>query len=218
MQKKLRLLIIDDHPMTTYGYEISIKNIVQNDFIDIQKACSIDDALNFVNTSIENPFDILLLDINMPPSKNHKILNGEDLGFKIKELSPKSKIIIQTSLTNSNRIKLILNKLQPNGFLIKTQITPEILIDAIYAVLGNENYYSVEIKQLLKIKKMEIDSLDQKILYYISIGEKMKNLPNYIPLSIATIQRRKAKIKMKFNIPDCTDRELLSEAINKGYI
>tara|TARA_R110002033_G_scaffold66981_3_gene118014 strand:+ start:74766 stop:75422 length:657 start_codon:yes stop_codon:yes gene_type:complete len=218
MKKKIHFLIVDDHPMTAYGYELSLKEIVQKDILEIKKAYDIDEALSLIKRSKEHPFDLYLIDINMPPSKNHKILNGEDLGVKIKELNQKSKIIVLTSLNNSTRIKLILNNLKPNGFLIKTKITPEILMDAIYAVLSNENYYSEEIKKFLNSSSIQIDNIDRKILHFISIGEKMKNLPTYIPLSMASIERRKRKIKMQFNIPDCNDRELLAEASKRGYI
>ncbi|MFL0202592.1 hypothetical protein [Tenacibaculum maritimum] len=63
-----------------------------------------------------------------------------------------------------------------------------------------------------------IDDLDRKILYELSIGTKMKNLPGVVPLSITAIERRKREIKKMFSISSLDDRDLILTAREKGFI
>jgi DNA-binding NarL/FixJ family response regulator len=157
----------------------------------------------------------------MPPSKDGKLTSGEDLGKLLRKKQPNIKLMVLTMLNDVFRIKGIINDLKPEGFLIKTEITLEILSTAYYQVLNGNSYFSPEVGRLLKEPidaDIQIDSLDRKILYYISIGEKMKNLPMYIPLSMATIERRKKNLKSVLQLKSGSDRELLEKAREMGFI
>ena len=97
---------------------------------------------------------------------------------------------------------------------------PEELNNAINSVLNGHSYYSNQTNRLISNCDDEIflDTLDQKILYHISKGERMKNLPKHIPLSMATIERRKKKMKLLFEVSQGGDKELLDIAKGKGFI
>ena len=62
------------------------------------------------------------------------------------------------------------------------------------------------------------DNIDRKILYELSIGTRMKDLPDIIPLSIAGIEKRKRHLKQIFNINSPNDKELLKIAKEKGFV
>tara|TARA_B100000497_G_C7333014_1_gene220131 strand:+ start:328 stop:561 length:234 start_codon:yes stop_codon:yes gene_type:complete len=63
-----------------------------------------------------------------------------------------------------------------------------------------------------------LDNYDRKILYELSIGTRMKDLPKLIPLSIAGIEKRKRNLKRMFNVKKMDDRELLISAKEKEFI
>jgi hypothetical protein len=63
-----------------------------------------------------------------------------------------------------------------------------------------------------------LDNYDRKILYELSIGTRIKDLPKLIPLSIAGIEKRKRNLKRMFNVKKMDDRELLISAKEKGFI
>ena len=92
--------------------------------------------------------DIIFLDISLPASKNKKILSGEDLGIKINELLPESKIIICTTFNDNYRIHSIFKNVNPDSFLIKNDISLKELVDAITSVLNNYPYYSKTVAKL----------------------------------------------------------------------
>ena len=63
-----------------------------------------------------------------------------------------------------------------------------------------------------------LDKIDRQLLHELSIGTKMKDLPDVLPMSIAGIERRKRQLKEMFNVEDCEDRELILKAKEMGFI
>ena len=117
--------------------------------------------------------DIVFLDISLPPSKGRKILSGEDLGLKLNEVLPEAKVIVSTTFNDNYRIHSIFKNINPDGFLIKNDITPKELILAIEEVLTDPPYYSKTVMKLLRKQvssDLLLDHIDRKILYELSVG------------------------------------------------
>ena len=163
----------------------------------------------------------MFLDIRLPPSETNKMLSGEDLGIKIRERIPKAKIIISTTFNDNYRIHSIFRSINPEGFLIKNDITPQELVVGIETIMEDPPYYSKTVTKLLRKKISQefiLDNIDRELLYELSIGTKMKDLPNIIPLSIAGVERRKRHLKEVFDIREKGDRALVLAAKEKGFI
>ncbi len=224
--KKYSVLIIDDHPLISDAYKTAFNYYSkQNEGIlfYIQTAQNCDSAFELINefSVKEKKLDIVFLDIKLPPSKDGKILSGEDLGLKINKLLPNTKIIVSTTFNDNYRVHSIFKSLDPDGFLIKNDITPKELIEAIDTILNDPPYYSKTVVKLLRkqvANEFLLDNIDRRILYELSIGTRMKDLPTILPLSIAGIEKRKRNLKVVFNINSVDDRELLLVAKEKGFI
>ncbi len=220
MKQELRVLMIDDHPMTLSGYRITLENMLAENLKYIDTARSSDEAYTKIMASNRNPFDLVLLDINLPPSKNNNILDGEDLGILLRRDLPSTKIIVLTMLNDNFRINSILKSINPNGFSIKSKLTPKTLETAVMTVLSDNCYYCEIVSNLVRKQvsnEIALDNFDRKILYHLSLGEKMKNLPNFIPLSLPTIERRKKRLKQVFEVHG-SDKSLIKKAKEKGFI
>lgn len=225
-QKVCNILIIDDHPIISEAYKMAFEHISnQNKMllfkIDIASNCKEANEKIRFKAAREQNIDLVFLDIRLPPSKEDKILSGEDLGLLINDTFPDSKIIISTSLSNNYRINTLINNINPDGFIIKNDINSKELITAINTVIENPPYYSKTILQFLRKRLSNdylLDKIDRQILYELSLGAKMKELPKTIPLSLAGIEKRKRHIKQIFNIIDADDRQLLLLAKEKGFI
>jgi DNA-binding NarL/FixJ family response regulator len=227
MEKKTySVLIIDDHPLIVNAYETAFNYYrEQNESIlfSIQTAQDCDSGFEMINEFYKKSkeLDIVFLDIRLPPSKDGKMLSGEDLGLKIKKLLPDTKIIVSTTFNNNYRIHSIFKSLNPDGFLIKNDITPKELIEAIHTILNDPPYYSKTVVKLLRKQVANdflLDNIDRKILYELSIGTRMKDLPDVLPLSIAGIEKRKRQLKHLFNIKSSDDKELIHVAKDQGFI
>lgn len=224
--RKYSVLIIDDHPLITEAYKTAFDYYSKQnegiDFsIDVVQDC--DSSMEAINDifSKKRTLDIVFLDIKLPPSKDGKIISGEDLGLKINKLLPKTKIIVSTTFNDNYRVHSIFKSLNPDGFLIKNDITPKELIETIDTIINDPPYYSKTVIKLLRKQVANdflLDNIDRKILYELSVGTRMKDLPNILPLSIAGIEKRKRHLKHLFNIKSVDDRELLLVAKEKGFI
>ena len=225
MSNSYNVLIIDDHPIIADAYEsafdfISSENNEVEFKITIVNNC--DDAIQKINeASKNNGIDIAFLDISLPPSEDGKILSGEDLGIKIRQLLPKCKIIVATTFNDNYRIQVILKNVNPDGFLIKNDINKEELVTSIKTVMDDTPYYSKSVLELFRKQTSvdyRLDKIDRQILYEMSIGTKMKSLPNIIPMSMAGLEKRKKHLKEIFDVKDNDDRELILKAKEKGFI
>ena len=224
--KNISVLLIDDHPLILDAYKTALEYYgKQNSSIDftINTAEDCDEGLEMINSfsAEQKKLDIVFLDIMLPPSRDGKILSGEDLGLRIRKQLPNAKIIVATTLNDNYRVHSIFKSLDPDGFLIKNDITPKELIETIDVLLNDPPYYSRTVLKLLRkhvANDFLLDNIDRRILHELSIGTKMKDLPDILPLSIAGIEKRKRQLKQIFNMDSHDDRELLAIARKKGFI
>ncbi|WP_428742801.1 response regulator [Tenacibaculum sp.] len=219
-------LIIDDHPLISEAYKSAFnhvttldKNITFN--IHVAHDCDTAYALLQEHVNSNSEIDIVFLDMRLPASQDGKILSGEDLGLKIKAMHPSAKIIVSTTFNDNYRVHSILKNIDPDGFLVKNDITPLELVTAIQEVLNDPPYYSKTIAKLLRNEVTNdylIDDIDRKIIYELSIGTRMKDLPDVVPLSITAIEKRKRQMKQMFGINNSDDKDLILIARDKGFI
>ncbi|MDC7995432.1 response regulator [Altibacter sp. HG106] len=219
------VLLIDDHPLILEAYKNALNRIEQTlekhrFHIDIASDC--DTAYRKITTVPKTTsIDLIFLDMRLPPSQDGKILSGEDLGLIIKKTLPNSKIIVSTTHTDNYRIHSIFKSIDPDGFLIKNDISPDDIILAIEQVLEDPPFYSKTVIKLLRKNVSNdflLDNIDRKLLYELSLGTKMKDLPDILPLSIAGIEKRKRNLKEIFDVASGDDKELISKAKDKGFI
>ncbi|MHB1108582.1 MAG: response regulator, partial [Lutibacter sp.] len=139
MKKVYKVLLIDDHPIILEVYKMALKNAglaIENAAFKIETAENSDIALQKIAiASKSDGFDIIFLDIKLPPSSDGEILSGEDIGVEINQLLPNSKIIISTTFNDNYRVQNILKNVNPDGFLIKNDIDTDELVEAIKTVI-----------------------------------------------------------------------------------
>ncbi len=221
----MNILIVEDHPLISNAYENTLKLVEsknQNLKFKIEVVTNCDDAyLRITNARKTERIDLVFLDIKLPPSKNRDIISGEDLGLRIRALLPKAKIVISTTYNDNYRVNSIFKSLNPDGFLIKNDLNPKELILAIEKIVDNTPYYSKSVVELMRKQtsnNLMIDEIDRKLLFELSRGSKMSELPEIIPLSKAALEKRKRLLKELFNVDKKSDRDLLDAAEKKGFI
>ncbi|MFV0571166.1 MAG: DNA-binding response regulator [Xanthomarina gelatinilytica] len=224
MQQTIRILMTDDHPMIIEGYQntlIATKKEDQDLIIDIANSC--DESIKYMENavSLNNPYDILFMDISLPPSSDGKYTSGEDLAKYARNIMPKAKIVILTMFNETYRIHNIVKAIDPEGFLIKSDLTSKELASAFQAVMSNPPFYSGTVNKIIRktiSTDIVLDEINRKIIYLLSQGVKTKSLSDHIDLSMSAIEKRKKYLKEVFEIEDGSDETLLFEARNKGFI
>ena len=215
--------MVDDHPIIIEGYKNTLLDKygkIDEFIIDVAYNC--DEANDFLQKNKETqPYDLTLIDVNLPASKDGKITSGEDVASIVKELHPEAKIIILTMHSEDNRIHNIFQNINPQGFLIKSDLSSKELLRAVEDVLDGKSYFSDTVNNHFRKMVSNNFTLDQKnlqILYHLSRGIQTNNLGNYIGLSLSAIEKRKNHIKELFDIKSANDEMLIEEARNRGFV
>lgn len=223
MTEKIKILMIDDHPMIIEGYQNTLlftKKDNQELHIDIANNC--DEAIMYMDKSLqEKPYDVLFVDISLPPSTDGQMSSGEDLAEYAREILPKAKIIILTMFNESFRIHNIIKTINPEGFLIKSDLTSSELASAFQKVLTNPPFYSGTVNNHIRkaiTSDIVIDEKNRKILHLLSQGVKTKNLASHLDISLSAIEKRKKQLREIFEVNDGQDETLLNKARDKGFI
>lgn len=134
---------------------------------------------------------------------------------------PKCKIILLTMYTELLKIKTIIKTINPSGLVIKNDLTFDELLFAFDKVITDEKYYSESVLKMLSQSEgdsLEIDQFDEQILFHISKGSKLTEMPQYIPISVGAIERRKLNLKELLNVTNGNDSDLVQQAKNKGLL
>lgn len=224
MIEKIKILMIDDHPMIIEGYQNTLlftKKDNQELEIDIANNC--DEAIVFMDKSVlrEVPYNVLFVDISLPPSSDGSMSSGEDLAEYARKVLPNAKIIILTMFNESFRIHNIIKTIDPEGFLIKSDLTSKELASAFQAVLNNPPFYSGTVNSHIRktiATDIVIDDKNRKILHLLSQGVKTKNLATHLDISLSAIEKRKKNLREIFEVQDGQDETLLQEARKKGFV
>jgi DNA-binding NarL/FixJ family response regulator len=219
---KNNILIVDDHPFIIEGYKNAITRYNPKDFeFLISQAKDCESAYNIITNPDTIGFDIAFLDISMPPYEEKGIYNGEDLAKLISEYMPSCKIILLTMYTELLKIKTIIKTINPSGLVIKNDLTFDELLFAFDKVIKGKTYYSESVVKMLNLSEedtIEIDQFDKQILFHLSKGTKLNDIPQYIPISLGAIERRKLNLKELLKVEEGSDIELVREAKNRGLL
>lgn len=220
MEHTLNILMVDDHPTIIEGYQ-KILSYNKDVKLHILTANDCDQATRQINKAkLNDGLDLFFIDIQIPASKDGSLTSGEDVALYAKEKFPNAKIVILTMIDSEDRLHNILNTIPHDSILIKSDTTAKVLRLAFKAVLNDEEYYSKTVKKLknsIVKNNYVLDENDMKILHHLSKGVKMKNLVNYIDLSLSAIEKRKKNIKLVLAVNG--DSELLMlEAKRRGFI
>jgi DNA-binding NarL/FixJ family response regulator len=218
----MKVLVVDDHPMTVEGY---INALVSEPFGTNQpvftKAYNCEEAYFTLEQAVSKreSFAIAIIDKGLPSYEEKTILSGSDLATLIRQKMPNCKIIMITAHTEIIIIYDIVKKIRPEGLIIKNDITPEKLQQAVMEVLKGNQYQSPTVKNCINEiwkKELMIEDYNRQILLYLSKGFKIKELEGIICLTTSAIQKRIIRMKKAFDVTD--DTGLVKEAIKQGFI
>ncbi|KLT68148.1 response regulator [Flavobacterium sp. ABG] len=220
----LNILIVDDHPMTVDSYiNLLSYSSLQEKNLHFIKSYNCEEAYNKINLyeKQNSVIHFALLDISIPPYKDLNINSGVDLASLLRKKFPFCKVVLLTMHSEALTVDKIIKEIKPEGFISKSDINFELFPVICQKVLNGEFYKSPTIiesqRELLK-KNINWDNHDSQILILLAEGVKTVNLPNYIPLSMSAIEKRKANIKDQLLEGKGGDKDLIDKAKKLGLL
>ena len=209
-ENKIRILIVDDHPVVRDG----LTTIIHHE--DDMNVCGeTDDAHLALKAIIELKPDIVLADISLKSS------DGIELTKSIRAEHPKLPVIVLSVRDESIYAERALSA-GAQAYLMKDAAS-ENIVKAIRTVLSGEIYVSNAISKKLLHKiakdktgmaKTPIESLSDRefeIFRLIGEGYKASQIAAQLHLSIKTIETYRSRIKEKLDLPNAA--ELLQYSI-----
>lgn len=220
----LNILIVDDHPMTVDSYV----NLLSDECFDtvepffIKKYNCETAYKKIVLLEKQNlKLDFAILDVNLPPYPEQNISNGIDLAALLRKTQPACKILLLTMHTEAFIVNRIIKGIVPDGFISKSEVNFESFPTICKKILQGQIIYSDEIvksQKKLVLKNLDWDEYDSQILILLSQGVKTVNIPDHIPLSMSSVEKRKANIKSFLLLGKGGDTELINKARQLGYL
>ena len=218
-EKKINVVIADDHPIVVNGVKAILSNQDRFEFVGL--AYSNEDLIKILPDA---KADVLLLDLNMHGKDIHKVITS------LKGKYPRLKIIAYTSYNSVDLVKAILAQ-GVNGYLLK-DTHPEEIFEAIDRVISGEVYIGKKIKMSKghlssRIKdemffeddfqkKLRLSRREQEILVLITQGFTSQNIGNELFISKHTVETHRKNILRKLNVN--SSAELVKFAVLQGLV
>lgn len=216
----MRVLFVEDHPAMVEGYKTLFTRTAIGTDWQFDQAYTLQSAYEKIMHPGKN-YDLICLDIEMQPFEEAKLRNGEDLARIIRKQFMNVRLLIMTSHMESSFVYPIIKAVQPEGYLVKSDVYPSEIIEAVDAVMSGKTYYSKTIQSVLVSMTKQaryLDANNRQIILLLNQGIKTKNIPSYLNLSLSAVDKRKSLIKEYFGIEKGNDEDILREARKCGFI
>lgn len=217
------VFIIDDHPPLIRDYSTIITNSFPDENFQFEGAINCKESYEKVMAMQEQgitPY-VAIVDLQLPEYPEQSLFSGLEVSLLIRKHFPTTKIIVATGFTELAPTKAILEKVQPEAMLCKSDIIYETYYNVFKGLDTGQPYMSETIEEVLKndlIKQLKLDVYDFEILNHLNKGIPTKDLPNYIKLSLSAIEKRKAFMKFHFVGAKANDKEFLKKAKMLNFI
>lgn len=204
---KIRLLIVDDHPLVRDGLRLRLGS--SSDIEVLGEAANGDQAITMTE---ELQPDLVLMDINMP------VMNGIDAAEIFREKFPQIKLLV---LSMHDDREYVMNVLQAGakGYVLKSASSEE-MHAAINAVHNGGIYYSPSIAEIIMSPEDEpndtLTSREQTIMSMLAKGMSNKQMARKLDISVRTVETHRRNIKQKLDIS--TTSGLIRYAIDYGLV
>ena len=211
MQKKIRILLADDHTMVRQGFRMILA--AQADMEIVGEAGNGREAVELAD---QLKPDVVVMDVSMPE------LNGIEATRRITEAAPRTRVLALSMHKDSVYVREIL-RAGARGFLLKDAIDRDLLA-AVRAVAGGEGYLSPAVSEavLSDYRRHVTDPLDllssreREVLQMIAEGKTNKDIAAALNLSVYTVDAHRGHIMEKLNLHSVG--ELVRFAVRKGLI
>ena len=211
MQRKIRILLADDHAMVRQGFRLILDS--QQDMEVVGEAGNGREAVELAERLLA---DVVVMDVAMPE------LNGIEATRRISRSAPRARVLALSMHRDSVYVREIL-RAGARGYLLKDMIECD-LLTAVRAVAKGDGYLSPAVSEavLADYRKHVTEPLDlltsreREVLQLIAEGKANKEIAAALNLSIYTVDAHRGRIMDKLNLHSIG--ELVRFAMRNGMI
>ncbi len=212
MEKTIRILIVDDHPVVRHGLRSMLE--LKPGIHVVGEAQNGEEAIYYAEKL--KP-DLILMDLVMPKK------DGLEAITEILQQNPQARILVLTSFAKDERIIDAL-KMGATGYLLK-ETTPDELLKAIQETYVGETYIPYEIARRLvramsKSGRPSIETTltkrEVEVLQMASRGLTNSQIANELVVAEGTVRFHFSNILSKLHLSNRTQAVLF--AVQQGWV
>lgn len=208
MNRKVSIILVDDHPVVREGIRSYISRSAHLDVVG--EAANGTEAIQLAKRLKPQ---IILMDINMPG------MNGLDATALLRDQVPASKILILTVHDSREYVQEIA-RAGAHGYVLK-DAPPGQLLEAIERLANGRKFFSPGIAEHLldakeKPKETELSPRERQVLIWITQGFSTKEIAQKMNLSVNSARTYRKRLTRKLNLQGTT--ELTRYAVERKMI
>lgn len=197
--KKIRVVLVDDHPLVLDGISARLEGEPTIDVVGMAN-----DGQQALQVAAELTPDVVLMDVSMP------VMNGFEAAEKFREEQPNIKVLI-LSMHDDREYIVKLIKCGAAGYVLKDVSSSE-LITAIETVFSGGSYFSSGASQALfsqfeqeqavneKAEQEALTGREKDVLKLVAEGNSNKEIARTLDISVRTVETHRQNIKNKLDI------------------
>ena len=206
MNKRIRVLIADDHALVRKGFRRMLE-----DEADLEVVGEAGDGLEAVRLAGELKPRVVVMDYTMPG------IDGSQATREIRALQPETAVLMLSMHSGENYVRHAIDA-GAAGYLLKNAVDVD-LPEAIRSVARGEQYLSASLAAQTK----EVDdgyarltAREKQVLQLIAQGRSNKDIAALLTLSINTVAVHRANLMDTLGIHKAA--ELVLFAVRKGLV
>lgn len=207
---KIRILIVEDHPIYCEGLQLILTLSNINCEI-VGQAANVRQAINWLETRTDG-LDLVILDYFFPDGNASNVLTT------LKKLFPQAKVLVITGEIDRPEVKASVEG-KVDGFISK-DIQPAMLPKMITSIMNSGNHPNAAAASVLADDRPEEKSLlTQRELEVVRMcvqGKNPKQIAKELNISSRTVERHKNNIFGKLGVKSSS--ELLKYAVLNGLV
>ena len=190
--EKIKLMIVDDHPMVLEGMKALLTNF---DYMSV--AATATNAFEAMDKLKHQPVDIVIADINLPE------VSGIELTARIKKEYPGIKVLAMSTFKERSYISQMI-KNGASGYLVKSASKEEIEA-AIQSASEGKLYLSLDINSIDLNSEVTSDvpvvsRREKEVLQLIVDGLTNPQIAEKLFISLHTVDSHRKNLLAKFNV------------------
>jgi two-component system NarL family response regulator len=205
MNKKTRILIVDDHFLLRIGLATSVNS--ERDLTVVAEAGTAEQALELYR---KHQPDVVLMDLRLPD------MGGDEATTALCKEFPKARVIIVSSFDGQDDIYRSMQA-GAKSYLPKNVLREE-LLRAIRAVQAGENYLppTVAARLVQRMHSPELSAREAEVLTLVVDGLTNKEIALALAITEITVKNHVSSILTKLNATDRTQASTI--AIQRGIV
>lgn len=187
MERKVRLMLVDDHPLVRDGLRVRLSTVA-----GFEVVAEAEEGSGALLALVQAQPDVVLMDIAMRGT------SGIELVREFHDLQPQVQVIM---LTMHDQPQYVVEAFRQGarGYVLKDSPAQEI-IAAIHAVMAGKRYYSAGVADALAAGTTPAPLLtlrEKEVLALIAEGMSSKEIATRLDLSVRTVETHRLNIKRK---------------------